>query len=110
MLNEDHLDAVFHALANKTRRSLLAQLAKHPASVTQLAQPYEMSLNAVSKHLMVLERAGLIDRAKSDGGQTCRLSAEPLSSAETWISSYQSFWTEKLDDLAKFVEQREGKG
>lgn len=107
MLDEDRLDTVFHALANRTRRALLDQLADQPASVTQLARPHDMSLNAVSKHLMVLERAGLIDRGKADGGQNCRLSAVPLAVAETWIATYRSFWSDKLDDLANYVEQDE---
>ena len=107
MQNEEQLDAVFHALANRTRRALLVQLAEQPASVTHLARPHDMSLNAVSKHLMVLERAGLIDRAKAGSGQTCRTSAVPLADAQTWIATYTNLWNDKLDDLAGYLEKGE---
>ncbi len=106
--NEDRLDGVFHALANRTRRALLAHLADGPARVNELAEPHGMSVNAVSKHLFVLERAGLIRREGSGHIRSCRLEAAPMANAERWISSYRRFWTGKIDRLAAFVEDDKG--
>jgi len=106
LAEERRLDAVFHALSNRTRRALLKSLAAGPARVTELAEPHEMSLNAVSKHLFVLERAGLIRRTREGNVQSCVLDASPLASAEEWIAGYRSFWDRKLDRLAAFVEKR----
>lgn len=104
-LNEAaRLDLIFHALANTTRRALLQRLKQGPAMVTELAKPFGMSLNAVSKHLIVLERAGLIDRTIEGRTHACALRADPLADAENWLLSYQAFWDNKLDDLAHFVE------
>jgi len=105
-IDDDRLDQVFHALANRTRRELLASLANGPARVTELAEPHGMSLNAVSKHLFVLERAGLIRRAKSGHVQSCVLEAAPMASAEEWIRGYRRFWRRRVDRLAAFVEDR----
>jgi DNA-binding transcriptional ArsR family regulator len=102
---EKRLDAVFHALANKTRRALLRDLTAGPARVTELAEPHKMSLNAVSKHLFVLERAGLIQRTREGSVQSCVLDAGPLAPAEAWIAGYRNFWNEKLDRLSAFVEK-----
>jgi DNA-binding transcriptional ArsR family regulator len=104
---DDRLDDIFHALANRTRRALLGQLAEGPARVTELAEPHGMSVNAVSKHLFVLERAGLIRRTRSGHVQACVLDATPMASAEDWIGGYRRFWSGKIDRLAAFVE---GKG
>lgn len=106
LAEEKRLDAVFHALSNRTRRALLKSLAAGPARVTELAEPHKMSLNAVSKHLFVLERAGLIRRTREGNVQSCVLDASPLASAEEWIAGYLSFWDRKLDRLAAFVEKR----
>ena len=105
-LPEDLLDGVFHALANRTRRALLATLSAGPARVTELAAPHGMSVAAISKHLFVLERAGLIRRAKSGAIQSCMLEATPLAGAEEWLSAYRQFWEAKLDRFAAFVEKK----
>jgi len=103
-LPEDRLDLVFHALANRTRRALLALLKSGPKRVTDLAEPFGMSLNAVSKHLVVLERAGLIDRTIQGRVHSCALRADPMRDAEHWLASYESFWEGNLDAFARFVE------
>jgi DNA-binding transcriptional ArsR family regulator len=102
---DDRLDRVFHALADRTRRALLARLAAGPRMVTELAEPFAMSLPAVSKHLRVLEDARLIERAIDGRVHQCTLSAEPLHHAEQWLAMYEPFWTDTLDALAKFAEQ-----
>ena len=102
---EDRLDDIFHALANRTRRALLRTLASGPARVTELAEPHGMSLNAVSKHLFVLERVGLIHRAQNGHIQSCVLTPEPMASAEQWLGHNRQFWEGKLDRLAEFVEE-----
>jgi DNA-binding transcriptional ArsR family regulator len=107
LAEEDRLDEVFHALANRTRRALLQTLAAGPARVTELAAPHGMSVNAVSKHLFVLERAGLIRRARSGSVQSCVLEAAPMATAEEWIRAYRRFWSRKIDRLAAFVEKRQ---
>ncbi|HZP19584.1 MAG TPA: metalloregulator ArsR/SmtB family transcription factor [Bauldia sp.] len=103
---EDRLDEVFHALANRTRRKLVKTLAGGPARVSDLAGPYRMSLNAISKHLFVLERAGLIRREKSGAVQTCVLEAGAMASADAWIADYRRFWDGQIDALAAFVEKK----
>ena len=102
----DRLDDIFHALANRTRRALLRDLASGPARVTELARPYDVSVNAISKHLLVLERSGLIRRARNGSVQSCVLDAAPMASADEWIGSYRSIWSDKIDQLAQFVESR----
>ncbi len=105
LAEDDHLDDVFHALANRTRRALLGALAAGPARVTELAGPHGMSLNAISKHLFVLERAGLVRRARNGSVQSCLLDAGPMASADDWLRSYRVFWTRQLDRLAAHVEE-----
>lgn len=107
VLTEDRLDLVFQALANRTRRALLRRLAQGAERVTSLAEPFGMSLNAVSKHLQVLEGAGLVTRSISGRVHTCSLRAAPMEGAEKWLSFYQDFWNERLDSLADFVESGE---
>jgi DNA-binding transcriptional ArsR family regulator len=107
LAEEDRLDDVFHALANRTRRALLRSLAAGPARVTELAEPHGMSVNAISKHLFVLERAGLIRRARNGHVQSCVLDAAPMATADEWIGSYRRFWSGKIDRLAEFVEKRQ---
>ena len=98
------LDAVFHALADGTRRRLVAGLARGPVSVGELAAPFAISLPAVSKHLDVLERAGLIRREREGRFLRCYLSSEPLDAARAFIDEYRSFWQSSLDQLAEYVE------
>ena len=103
----NRLDLVFHALADRTRRALLARLAQGPAGVTELAEPFAMSLPAVSKHLKVLERARLVARAVDGRVHRCSLAAEPLQEVERWLDHYRSFWEDTLHALARYVEQDE---
>jgi len=88
----EHLDATFAALAHPARRSILARLATGEASVTELAEPFEMSQPAVSKHLKVLERAGLISRGRDAQRRPCRLEARPLAEANEWLERYRRLW------------------
>ncbi len=104
---EGRLDLVFHALANRTRRALLARLAKGPEMVTELAQPFDMSLPSVSKHLRVLERAGLVARAIDGRVHLCALEAKALQEVSVWLEHYRIFWADTLDALARFVENGE---
>jgi DNA-binding transcriptional ArsR family regulator len=105
LAEDDRLDHVFHALANRTRRALLKELAAGPARVTELAKPHGMSVNAISKHLFVLEGAGLIRRERDCNIQSCVLDAAPMATADEWIQTYRSFWTQKFERLAKFMER-----
>jgi DNA-binding transcriptional ArsR family regulator len=106
--SEPQLDRTFAALADPTRRALVARLAEHPAlSVSALAQPFAMSLPAVMKHLDVLSDAGLVARAKSGRTVTCRLKAAPMQDAVAWLNRYEKFWSEALSRLADFLEEDE---
>jgi DNA-binding transcriptional ArsR family regulator len=105
LAEDDRLDDVFHALANRTRRALLKSLAAGPARVGDLAKPHGMSVNAISKHLFVLEAAGLIRRARKGHVQSCVLDAAPMASADEWMQFYRRFWDRKLDRLARLVEK-----
>ncbi len=101
-----NLDRTFAALADPTRRALLARLSEtEDLSVSELAAPFSMSLPAVMKHLDVLSDAGLVTRAKSGRIVACRLRAAPMQEATDWLNRYQRFWTEKLDQLAAFLEE-----
>jgi DNA-binding transcriptional ArsR family regulator len=99
------LDATFAALSDATRRGILARLALGEASVTDLADPYDMSLPAVSKHLRVLERAKLVERRKDGRVHRCRLIAEPMKGAADWIERYRKFWEQQFDSLARYLEE-----
>src|SRR5260221_14417320 len=103
--DEDRLDDIFHALANRTRRALVKSLAAGPARVTELAEPHGMSLNAISKHLFVLERAGLIRRTRAGHIQSCVLEASPMATAGEWLASYRGFWGRELRPPGDFVEE-----
>jgi DNA-binding transcriptional ArsR family regulator len=106
----DHLSTTFAALADPTRRAILARLASGETSVTELAEPFDMSLPAISKHLKVLERAGLIRRSREAQWRPCRLEAAPLKEADGWIGYYRRFWEEsfdRLDDYLREVQKRE---
>jgi len=104
---DDRLDRVFGALSDRTRRALLAKLGRTPAMITELAEPFDMSLPAVSKHLRVLERAGLVKRAVDGRVHRCSLDTRPLREVERWIAHYREFWEDTLDALEKFVAQSE---
>ena len=104
-MTSDHLSTTFAALADPTRRAILARLARGEASVTKLAQPFEMSLPAVSKHLKVLQRAGLIARGRDAQWRPCRLQAGPLRDAADWIEDYRRFWEESFDRLDEYLRQ-----
>jgi DNA-binding transcriptional ArsR family regulator len=99
------LDLTFSALSDSTRRGILARLAKGESSVTELAAPYDISLPAVSKHLHVLARAGLIEQEKDGRIRRCRLVAEPMKDAAGWITRYRRFWEEQFDALARYLEE-----
>ncbi len=103
-VNEERLDAVFSALGDPTRRRILARLVDGPASITELAEPFEMTLPAVSKHLRVLERAGLVRRERDGWYHRCHLQPEPLESAAAFLARYRPFWERTLDELASYVE------
>jgi DNA-binding transcriptional ArsR family regulator len=98
------LDTVFGALADPTRRAILARLAQGETSVTELAHPFRMSLPAVTKHLRVLDRAGLLEHRKEGRVRRCRLRPLPLKAAAEWVAFYSRFWGEKLDALEEFIE------
>jgi DNA-binding transcriptional ArsR family regulator len=106
-MNDDRLSVIFAALADPTRRAILARLRQGEASVTELAAPFAMSLPAVSKHLKVLEHAGLISRGRDAQWRPCRLEAEPLKEAVDWIEHYRQFWSEshnRLDELLRELQ------
>src|SRR5215467_654310 len=101
-----HLDGIFAALSDPTRRAVLARLSEVPElSVSTLAEPFAMSLPAVLKHLDVLEVAGLIRRRKSGRTVSCRLNAAPLQEAQRWLAHYERFWSDRLDALARYLEE-----
>ena len=102
---DDRLDRVFHALADRTRRALMARLAAGPAIVTELARPFPMSLAAVSKHIRVLESAGLVARAVDGRIHRCSLAPGPLREIEDWLEFYHSFWADTLDAVARYAER-----
>jgi DNA-binding transcriptional ArsR family regulator len=102
---DERLDLVFGALADRTRRRLLAQLTAAPASITELARPHDMSLPAVSKHVRVLERAGLIRREIDGRVHRCALDAAAMRAADDWIARYRTFWEHALDSLADYVSE-----
>jgi DNA-binding transcriptional ArsR family regulator len=103
MLAETDLDLTFAALAHPARRAILSRLVKGQASVTELAAPFEMSQPAVSKHLKVLERAGLVARGKDAQWRPSELRAEPLRQASEWIATYREYWEKKLDRLDAYL-------
>ena len=104
-LATDQLTNTFAALADPTRRAILARLASGETSVTELAEPFEMSLPAISKHLKVLERAGLIARGREAQWRPCRLEAGPLKNAAKWLEHYRRFWEQSFDRLEEYLRQ-----
>lgn len=109
---DDELSRTFAALADPTRRAILARLANGEATVNELAEPFAISLQAISKHLKVLERAGLISRGRDAQWRPCRLEAAPLENASEWIERYRKIWNERFDRLDQQIKQlqREKKG
>jgi len=110
--NSQHLDSTFAALADPTRRAILARLSSGEASVMELAEPFAMSQPAISKHLKVLEQAGLISRARDAQRRPCRLQAKPLAQATGWLEKYRQFWEgsfERLDTLLNEMKAKEKK-
>jgi DNA-binding transcriptional ArsR family regulator len=101
--SDDQLDLIFRALGDRTRRALLARLATKPAMVTELAEPFEMSLPAVSRHIRVLERARLVVRNIDGRVHHCSLDLAPLKAAEAWLGHCRYFWEGQLDALARYV-------
>jgi DNA-binding transcriptional ArsR family regulator len=100
------LDATFQALADPTRRAIVAALARGQASVSELARPHRMSLPAVMKHLRVLQRAGLVTQRKYGRTRRCRLAARPLRQAQAWILQYRAFWETQFDALDRYLAQQ----
>jgi DNA-binding transcriptional ArsR family regulator len=105
----DHLTTTFAALADPTRRAILARLAAGECSVTRLAEPFDMSLPAVSKHLRVLERAGLIARRREAQRRPCRLQAAPLKEVADWAERYRASWEPRLDRLETYLQELQAK-
>src|SRR2546421_5011348 len=110
MMSADHLSATFAALADPTRRAILARLSQGEASVTELAKPFDLSLPGISKHLKVLQRAGLITQSRHAQWRPCRLEGTRLKEAADWVGEYRRFWDEsfeRLDDLLQDLIQEE---
>jgi len=105
----DQLSITFAALADPTRRAILARLASGQCSVTELAEPFEMSLPAVSKHLRVLERAGLIARGREAQWRPCRIEAAPLKEVAEWTERYREIWEKRFDSLETYLQQLKAK-
>src|SRR5438477_6349694 len=108
-LNAPRLDAVFHALSDTTRRRMLRELASGERTVSQLAQPFAMSLAAASKHIKALENAGLIRREVRGRTHLCRLAPGPLASAHQWLGFYERFWTDRLDVLDRLLREADAR-
>ena len=104
-MSTDHLSATFAALADPTRRAILARLVSGECSVTELAEPFDMSMPAVSKHLRVLERAGLIARGREAQWRPCRLEAGPLKDVADWAERYRHIWEARLDRLDAYLQE-----
>jgi len=105
MVEQHALDAVFHALADGTRRAMLERLSQGPQSVGELAQPFDMSLAAASKHIQVLERAGLVHRQIEGRSHKCSLQAAPMHAGAEWLRHYERFWNQRLDALERLLKQ-----
>lgn len=105
VLEDDRLSETFAALANPTRRAILARLADGEANVNELAEPFAMTLPAISRHLKVLERAGLVSRGQRAQFRPCQLNAEPLEEVASWTEQYRHIWDERFDRMADYVQQ-----
>ena len=108
-MTSDALTATFAALADPTRRAILARLSRGEASVTELAEPFEMSMPAISKHLKVLERAGLVARTREAQWRPCRLEPAPLKEVADWVEHYRRFWEESFDRLDEYLRELQKK-
>jgi DNA-binding transcriptional ArsR family regulator len=108
-MSPDRLSTTFSALADPTRRAILARLVSGASSVTELAEPFEMSLPAVSKHLKVLEHAGLVRRSREAQWRPCHLDAGPLKDAAEWLEHYRHFWEQSFDRLADYLGELQAK-
>ena len=108
-MSPDRLNSTFAALADPTRRAILARLALGETSVTELAEPFEMSMPAISKHLKVLERAGLIARSRDAQWRPCRLEARRLEEVADWVEPYRRFWEESFDRLDEYMREIKSK-
>ena len=106
----DTLSTTFQALADPTRRAILAQLASGERSVTELAAPFDMSLPGISKHLKVLEHAGLISRSREAQWRPCKLEPKALMSVDTWLEEYRRLWNQRLDRLEDYLAEIQAKG
>jgi len=104
--HDDHLDQMFRALGDRTRRALLQKMQQGPHRVTDLAREYDCSLNAISKHLKILERAKLINRSIAGREHLCSANPKELKKAQQWVEKYQKFWTDRLQRLEDFVEKK----
>jgi DNA-binding transcriptional ArsR family regulator len=109
MTTTDQLSTTFAALADPTRRAILARLTSGQVSVSDLAAPFDMSLPAISKHLKVLERSGLITRSRDAQWRPCRLQASPMKDAVDWLEHYHRFWDESLDRLDEYLQELQRK-
>ena len=107
---DDRLSRTFGALADPTRRAILARLARGEATVLELAAPFDMSLPAVSKHLKVLQRAGLVEQGRQAQWRPCRLQAQPLRDAADWVAQYRRFWEESFDRLDDYLREIQSTG
>lgn len=105
---QDHLSTVFAALADPTRRAILARLAQGEATVKLLAEPFDMSLPGISKHLKVLQRAGLIEQGRQAQWRPCRLQAEPLRDVAGWVEQYRRFYDERYERLGEYLRELKG--
>jgi DNA-binding transcriptional ArsR family regulator len=108
-MTQDHLIATCATLADPTRRAMLSRLAAAEASVTEIAEPFDMSLPAVTKHLKVLERAGLIRRGRTAQWRPCRLKAKPLEEVADWVEHYRRIWEQSLDRLDDYLKELQAK-
>ena len=108
-MSTDHLSNTFGALADPTRRAILARLASGEASVTELAEPFDMTMPAITKHLKVLEKAGLIRRRREAQWRPCRLEPAPLKEVSDWVTRYRQMWEERLDRLDDFLREMQSK-
>ena len=104
-MSTEQLSLTFAALADPTRRAILAHLAEGEASVSELAKPFKMSLPAISKHIKVLERAGLIVRGREAQWRPCQIQAQPLKEAADWIEQYRQLWEQRLDQLDDYLQE-----
>ena len=105
---QDRLSETFSALSDPTRRAILARLAQGEATVNEIAEPFKISLPAISRHLKVLERAGLISRSREAQWRPCKLEPENLKAVDGWLESYRSFWDQSFDRMASYLDQLKG--